>query len=238
MIDLSKDHIEFTYQGNPNIITLDNEAQITFYEELLAMSIIMRAKVKNPDISPANHQQVFPQIKHIIEWLRTTDFYTAPASTKYHEAYYGGLLRHTLLAYEQLVDLKSVAKFELVVDKQWWSAVFAILVHDWCKIGRYESYLKNVKDEQTGEWVQVSAYKYIEDPIGRLGHGTQSLIMAMQVCNDYYTSLTFEEMAAIRWHMDNWDVTKYEANDLYQCDSSIPMVRMVQFADQLATTTY
>ena len=113
-----------------------------------------------------------------------------------------------------------------------------MLVHDWCKIGRYEGYWKNVKNEITDDWEQVAAYRYKEDDVGRLGHGTQSLIVAMQLCNTKLTSLTFEEMAAIRWHMDNWDITKYEAEDLYRCNTNIPMVRMVQFADQLAVTSY
>lgn len=240
MIDLSKGYIEFSHTVDSDVYSMSGEAKVDCYEELLAMAIIMRASAKDrlQDISVENHKKVFPYIKHIIEWLRTTDFYTAPASTKYHDACYAGLLTHTLMAYNQLVSLRSVAKFKQVVDDQWWSAVFVILVHDWCKIGRYESYWKNVKDERTGEWTQVSAYRYNENPIGRLGHGTQSLIMAMQLCNNNLTALSFEEMAAIRWHMDNWDVTKFEAEDLYSCDSNIPMVRMVQFADQLATTTY
>ena len=60
----------------------------------------------------------------------------------------------------------------------------------------------------------------------------------MQLCNSKYTSLTFEEMSAIRWHMDNWDMTTYDAVDLQQCNERIPMVRMIQFADQLAVTEY
>jgi len=148
------------------------------------------------------------------------------------------LLTHSLEVYNQLVGLKSVPKFKCVVDKQWYSAIFAALVHDWCKIGRYEFYWKNVKDERIGEWEQVGAYRYAENSVGRLGHGSQSLVMAMQLCSSKLTALTFEEMATIRWHMDNWDVTKYESEDLYQCNTKIPMVRMVQFADQLATTEY
>ena len=135
----------------------------------------------------------------------------------------------------------SVPKFQVVVKNQWWSAVFAILIHDWCKIGRYESYTKNVKDTSMPDmnvWTQVTAYKYTEDSVGRLGHATQSLIVAMQLCTSKYTSLTFEEIAAVRWHMDNWDMTNYDANDLQKCNEKIPMVRMIQFADQLAVTEY
>ena len=216
----------------------NSEVKINWYESLLAKAIIERATQRDHSITDTNYAKVFPYIKNILEWLRKTDFYTSPASTKYHDARHGGLLDHTLEAYVQLVGLKSVPKFESVVNKQWWSAVFAILTHDWCKIGRYESYYKNVKNNDTGEWTQVLAYKLKEDDVTRFGHGTQSLIMAMQVCNSPLLSLTFEEMAAIRWHMDAWDIGHYDDADLHKCNEKIPMVRMIQFADQLAITTY
>ena len=72
----------------------------------------------------------------------------------------------------------------------------------------------------------------------RLGHGTQSLIMVMQLCCSKLTSLSFDEMAAIRWHMDAWDIGHYDDWDLNQCNERVPLVRMIQFADQLAITTY
>ena len=242
MIDLSKGSITFVRDIREDypiaeLAMQSADSMIDCYEELLAKAIIERAKLRDSSISEDHQEKVFPYIKHIIEWLRSGDFYTSPASTRYHDAYHCGLLKHTLEVYNQLVGLRSVPKFKEVVEKQWYSAVFVVLVHDWCKIGRYESYWKNVQDSN-GEWTKVSAYKYKEDGVGRLGHGTQSLIVAMQLCNSKLTSLTFEEMTSIRWHMDNWDVTKYEAEDLYRCNSQIPMVRMVQFADQLAITEY
>ena len=240
MIDLSTGFLNLLHSVGigSSIADMDGEAKVNCYEDLLAKSIIMRASAKDPTISIANQDKVFPYIKHILEWLRSTDFYTAPASTKYHDACYAGLLTHTLETYKQLLGLRQVPKFKQVVEEQWWSAVFVVLVHDWCKIGRYESYWKNVKDEKSEEWKQVPAYRYKEEVIGRLGHGPQSLIMVMQLCNNKYTSLSFEEMAAIRWHMDNWDASIYDKEDLHQCNTNIPMVRMVQFADQLAITEY
>lgn len=243
MLDLSNPITEFTCitPTVPMLIDLDKldtETKVTYYEELLYIALLYRASARDSSILVNSHSKVFPHIKHILEWLRTTDFYTSPASTKYHDACHAGLLTHTLEVYNQLVGLRSVPKFKSVVDNQWYSAVFAVLVHDWCKIGRYESYYKNVKDVDTNEWREVLSYRYKEDGMRRLGHGTQSLAMIMQLCNSKLTSLTFEEMAAIRWHMDNWDVTKYEAEDLYQCNTNIPIVRMVQFADQLAVTEY
>lgn len=207
------------------------------YEQLLTRSLIERAHLRDSSISLQDFSKIKPHIENMLSWLRSTDFYSSPASVKYHDSCKRGLLHHTLQAYNQLFALRSVPKFHDVVEHQWWSAVFVILVHDWCKIGRYESYMKNVKQD-SGEWVQVPAYKYKEDGTGRLGHGTQSLIMAMQLCNTKLTSLTFEEMASIRWHMDNWDMGNYDEADLRKCNEKIPMVRMIQFADKLAITTY
>lgn len=243
MIDLTKDQIQFSMITSDealsvDITELDGESKITYYEELLAYSMLRRAMLRDSSISGIHQEKIFPHIKRTLEWLRSGDFYTAPASTKYHDACTGGLLNHTLQTYTQLVGLRSVPKFSLVVNEQWYSAVFAVLVHDWCKIGRYESYLKNVKNPDTGDWEQIPAFKYKDDGVGRFGHGTQSLIMAMQVCNSKLTSLTFEEMAAIRWHMDAWDIGHYDESDLAKCNEKIPMVRMVQFADQLAITSY
>lgn len=240
MVDLTKGYIEFSNVMFPaiSINETDSETKVTMYEELLSYALIMRANKKDPSISVANQTKIFPYIKYILEWLRTKDFYTSPASTKYHDACYCGLLNHTLEVYNQLIGLRYVPKFKDVVENHWWSAVFVVLVHDWCKMGRYESYWKNVKNEDTGAWEKVSAFRIKDDDMTHLGHGTQSLIMAMQVCNSQYTSLSFDEMAAIRWHMDNWDIGHYDEGDLAKCNEKIPLVRMIQFADQLAITTY
>lgn len=243
MIDLSNGYITFIkniQEDQPiSIKDMGNlESMIDCYEELLAKAIICRANQRDPSISEYNQEKVFPHIQRIITWLRNGDFYTAPASTKYHNACNAGLLIHTLEVYNQLVGLRSVPKFQDVVDKYWWSAVFVVLVHDWCKIGRYESYMKWVKEDDKDGWDQKPAYRYRESNVGRFGHGTQSLIMAMQLCASKYTSLSFEEMAAIRWHMDAWDIGHYDEVDLAKCNATIPMVRMVQFADQLAITEY
>ena len=245
MVDLSQGRVVFSliredvYGVIPNPYSMDGETKTTYYEELLSMALIQRAMSKDATsgISVESQDKIFPYIKHILTWLRSSDFYTAPASTKFHDSCYAGLLNHTLCAYNQLIGLRLVPKFNQVITEQWWSAVFVILVHDWCKIGRYEQYYKNVREDD-GEWKQVSAYRYKEETVGRLGHGPQSLIMTMQLCSSKYLSLTFEEMASIRWHMDSWDASVYDKEDLHRCNNNIPMVRMIQFADQLAITTY
>lgn len=249
MIDLTKGYFDIDAAENYNldcypagglsIHTMNMELKITIYEELLAYALLRRAMLRDDTVSNTNQEKIFPYIKRMISWLRTTDFYTSPASMNNHDNYPGGLLDHTLEAYNQLVGLRFVPKFVDVVNHNWYSAVFAILVHDWCKIGRYESYTKRMPpDDDHPDWWRTTAYRPKQDDVVRFGHGTQSLIMAMQLCNSKLTSLTFEEMAAIRWHMDGWDIGHYDDWDLNKCNNKVPMVRMIQFADQLATTTY
>lgn len=200
------------------------------YLALLANCMNGRAEAANGG-SSVNINDV---IDHIAHWLTdSTDFFTAPASTQYHEAYPGGLLAHTLNVYNKIVELGNLPSFSSVnMD----SAVFVALTHDWCKINYYESYFKNVKDSQ-GNWTQVQAFKTRKDTIN-LGHGVQSLVMVCQLCCTEHTKLSQDEMAAIRWHMYTYDVTSYDIGGLNNCNNAIPLVHMLQFADQLAITNY
>ena len=163
-----------------------------------------------------------------IKWLHNTDFYTAPASTIYHESYPGGLLVHTLNVYNNIVDLINLKKFK---DVDICSACLVALVHDWCKIGLYESYNRNVKDEY-GNWTQVVAYKRT-NPAFPLGHGTSSAYLA----STFY-KLTMEEYSSIRWHMSVWYCHESEHNDLQEANEKFPLVHMLQFADQLSIVGY
>lgn len=164
-----------------------------------------------------------------ISWLESTDFYIAPASSIYHESFEGGLLYHTLKVYNEIIDLKHVDKFK---DADIVSASLVALVHDWCKIGTYESYMKNVKDEKTGQWNQEKAYK--RNPKGLpLGHGTYSMFLA-----EKFVKLSPEEACAINYHMGHWYISEAEVNDLQRANESFPLVHMLQFADQLSIVKY
>lgn len=212
-----------------DLVNNHQEARITIYESLIAGSLVCRARKRNPDIE---NSKLVPMITAIITWLRGTDFYTCPASTKYHESFHGGLLLHTLRVYNKMIELHQLKSFSKV---DLGSATLVALTHDWCKIGRYESYLKNEKNKTTGQWEEKLAYKVSDKSLG-LGHGPQSLMMISQFCTSSLSTLTFDEMAAIRWHMYTYDVTSYDINDLNRCQNKIPLVTLTQFADQLAAS--
>lgn len=201
------------------------------YLDLLCDAITARAAARGHD----DLDSISKLVSHIVNWLDKTDFFEAPASTKYHDVYPGGLVCHTLEVYNQTLDLLQLHKFHTVEVA---SAVFVALVHDWCKIGQYKRTMKNILDPETGEWTQKAAYLYIDDASGRLGHGPQSMVMVMQFCTAPYTALTRDEMCAIRWHSYTFDVTSYDIHALNDSCRNIPLVHLLQFADQLAITAY
>lgn len=160
-----------------------------------------------------------------VKWLAGTDFYVAPASTKYHDSEPSGLLRHTLKVVNRVIDLTTIDPFRSTKLAE---AVLVAIVHDWCKINFYESFMRNVKNEDTGVWEQVPSYRHkpSEYPFG---HGVTSLYMAEKLFK-----LSLEQALAIRWHMDIYDVSDYEKSDLFDAKEAYPMVRLIQMADQLA----
>lgn len=163
-------------------------------------------------------------------WLRQSDFYQAPASTQYHDSFHGGLLYHTLKVYNEMLDMRNINKYK---DIPYDSMAIVSLVHDWCKIGLYEPYQKNVKNEQTGKWEKQLAYRHNQAG-APLGHGATSMFLASR----FFTSLTLEEACAIRWHMGEYNVADNEMNELHRANHSFPLVYAIQFADRLACVEY
>ena len=123
-----------------------------------------------------------------------SDFFTAPASTRYHGNYEGGLLRHSLNVYECLDDFVKRPRFR---DKYGFtfsdeSIAIAALLHDLCKVNFYKTEMRNVKKD--GVWESVPYYT-IEDNLP-YGHGEKSVYIISG-----YMKLTRDEAFAIRYHM-------------------------------------
>ena len=125
-----------------------------------------------------------------------SDFFTAPASTRYHGSYEGGLLRHSLNVYDCLTAYlereRVKEQYKLNVSAE--TAAIVSLLHDICKVNFYKVSLRNAKNEQTGEWEKVPYYT-IDDQLP-YGHGEKSVYMVSG-----FMRLTREEAMAIRWHM-------------------------------------
>lgn len=130
-----------------------------------------------------------------LDWLCKTDFFTAPASTRYHCACEGGLLLHSLSVYDVMME----KHFEEQVDNRESFAICALL-HDLCKAQFYKVSTRNVKNEQTGNW-EKQPYFYIEDMFP-YGHGEKSVYLI-----ERFMRLKPNEAMAIRWHMGGFDDT-------------------------------
>lgn len=139
------------------------------------------------------------ELEKLYDFLEKTDFFTAPASTKYHGAYEGGLVQHSLAVYEKLREMYDYLYEPSQLNIPYDSVILVALLHDVCKINFYKSGTKNVKNEVTGQW-KKQPYYFIEDQIP-LGHGEKSVIILQQ----YIHSLTSDEIYAIRWHMGGFD---------------------------------
>ena len=130
-----------------------------------------------------------PGSEKLLDWLgHTTDFFTAPASTRFHGACEGGLCMHSLNVYHALHDT-----FFAEGDSEESFAICALL-HDLCKANYYKPGTRNVKNEATGQWEKVPTF-FFEDKLP-YGHGEKSVYIISG-----FMRLTREEAMAIRWHM-------------------------------------
>ena len=159
----------------------------------------------------------------LLAWLEQGDFFTAPASTRYHLAEDGGLCLHSLHVYDRLDKL---VKSECVEVSQESVAICGLL-HDLCKTGFYKKEMRNVK--VNGVW-QEKPYFSIEDQFP-YGHGEKSVFLI-----ERFLRLTTEEAMAIRWHMGGFDDAvrggSYAINGAY---NQFPLAVCLHIADIQAT---
>ena len=130
-------------------------------------------------------------IENLIDFIKKTDFFKAPASTRFHGNYEGGLLEHSMKVYEILKH--KVENSIIKIDTPQESLILIALLHDLCKANYYKIDYRNAKNA-LGVWEKVPYYT-VEDTIP-YGHGEKSVMMITE-----YIKLTPEEKYAIRWHM-------------------------------------
>lgn len=136
-------------------------------------------------------------IDKVISWLEETDFFEAPASTKYHENYVGGLCEHSLKVLDNFKKLKIA--FNLEIDDK--SIIIISLLHDICKANVYVKTKKNVKVGHN--WV-TEDYWLFEDK-NPIGHGHKSVILLLQM----NLGLSKLEQESIIAHMGGYDTSMY-----------------------------
>jgi len=175
-----------------------------------------------------------PGITELLNWLQTdTDFYTAPASTKFHGNYEGGLLDHTMLVLKfALHNFNFIISNKPDLEYLKESVIISALFHDVCKTNYYkqqEKFRKNTEDK----WEKYLAY-VVEDKFP-YGHGEKSVHLISK-----YMKLTDAEAMAIRWHMGATEMSVNFANSpqnyAYNTAIDHPLVRLIHCADMLSMT--
>lgn len=179
-------------------------------------------------------------INGLVNWLTTSDFFTAPASTQFHANYKGGLCYHTLNVYHNMIKLYDLYKDTLpAIDPQ--SLIIVSLFHDVSKIDFYEMYVMNkkvynpngTKHDNMGkfDWVAQEAYK-VKDAENRflaVNHGVNSALLIGR-----FIPLSLEENVAIMNHMLNTDdkAVNYDQSAII---NKYPLLALIHLADFAST---
>ena len=160
----------------------------------------------------------------LLDFIEKTDFYTAPASTRFHGCYEKGLLEHSLKVYEILKEKVKHAPIEIETPEE--SLIIIALLHEICKANFYKVDYRNAKNE-LGVWEKVPYYT-IDDTIP-YGHGEKSVMMISE-----YLKLTAEEKYCIRWHM-GFTEPKEQYNTIGAAFKKYPLAVLVYEADLEST---
>lgn len=175
-----------------------------------------------------------------LKWMEEHDFFTSPASTKFHGNFKGGLCVHSLTVTNQALKLapaifsdwiksKAGTKFTFTAEDIFVSA----LAHDFCKAGFYSTSYRNTKDV-FGNWVKTP-YFTVKNEIRNLGHGNESVLLLLETMPSFIKKRPVLE--AISRHMGFSDLTDTEKMN-YSNFLSNPLVLLIQLADQSASGWY
>lgn len=159
-------------------------------------------------------------IDDLMKWLETSDFYTAPASTRFHGSYAGGLLEHSLNVYD---ELKRILKAYPEIEASEETIAICALFHDLCKVNMYVTEKRNRKNAE-GRWESYDSYT-IKEKYHFGGHGSKSVFLVQN-----FMKLTAKEAAAINAHMGAFDNER--VGDTYE---QFPFAWALHVADEAST---
>ncbi|MGN1305842.1 MAG: HD domain-containing protein [Oscillospiraceae bacterium] len=164
---------------------------------------------------------------NFLNYLVKTDFFTAPASTRFHGSHEGGLLEHSLNVYRCLKDYLERDRAKQLYRMNYSEETIALcaLLHDVCKVNFYKTDYRNAKNER-GEWEKVPYYT-IDDTLP-YGHGEKSVYIISG-----FMRLTREEAFAIRYHMGFSGVE--DKNSIGKAFEMFPLAFALSVADMEAS---
>lgn len=191
-----------------------------------------------------------PGAEKLLAWLKTTDFFEAPASTKYHLSRQGGLVEHSVNVYHRLrelyhVELAREQSTDVEMDDATEESIaISGLLHDLCKVNAYKGEnrkqkiydpeivsaadRRRVKRDDIGPYIMEDTIVYRHGDELPFGHGEKSVYLITN-----FMELTKDEALAIRWHMGAW-----QNGDKPGAGTAFSMSRpavMTHIADMLAT---
>ena len=172
-------------------------------------------------------------VDRVITELDALGFFTAPASTRFHLAEPGGLLKHSLNVYDQarvIGRIEAQIRPDIADRLPEASLAIAALLHDVCKAEIYKPEIKHRKVD--GKWEDYTGYG-IDFSGLPLGHGEKSVIRLLR----WGFELTDDEMIAIRWHMHAWDLadSPEARGNLTKASEACPLLAVLIAADGLAS---
>ena len=170
----------------------------------------------------------------LLSWLQKTDFFTAPASTRFHGSHEGGLVEHSLNVFHELSDeydwyIKKALSNTDDAKMNAESIAICGLLHDVCKANFYSVSMRNVKNDETGQWGKQPFYQVADQ--FPYGHGEKSVFLI-----ERFMRLHVDEAVAIRWHMGGFDDAVrggcYSEGDAYD---KYPLAVLLHIADMKAS---
>lgn len=169
----------------------------------------------------------------LLEWLEKTDFFKAPASTRFHLAREGGLVEHSIHVYERLRELYTNEKqrnglMPPLTEQEEETVAICGLLHDICKVNFYTAEMRNRKNDK-GQWEKYPFY-VVDDQLP-YGHGEKSAYIVSG-----FMRLSREEAMAIRWHMgfsdNDFRAGGYSVGNAFD---KFPLAVMTHIADLMAS---
>ena len=171
-----------------------------------------------------------PGADKLLVWIESSDFFTAPASTRFHLSSPGGLLEHSLHVFERM---KAICANEATItpgfnEPSMETIAVCGLLHDICKANFYAVEMRNRKNDQ-GRWEQYPFY-VVDDKLP-YGHGEKSVYIISG-----FMRLSREEAMAIRWHMgfsdNDFQGGGYSVGNAFD---KVPLAVLLHIADLQAT---
>lgn len=171
-----------------------------------------------------------PGADKLLAWIESSDFFTAPASTRFHLSSPGGLLEHSLPVFERM---KAICANEATItpgfnEPSMETIAICGLLHDICKANFYAVEMRNRKNDQ-GRWEQYPFY-VVDDKLP-YGHGEKSVYIISG-----FMRLSREEAMAVRWHMgfsdNDFKGGGYSVGNAFE---KFPLAVLLHIADLQAT---